>query len=383
MTWRVIRRLFEATGLALVLFAVLALTYNSIAHYQSRLHAWPPQSDFTPAKPWAPDNPAKIRILAIDGGAMHGLVSLEILKHIEEATGRPIVESFDFIAGTSTGAIIGAMLLLPDRDGKPKYTVDDVIKLYSDLSKGIFEVPFYHRILTLKGVLGPRFLNHGRFVESREVFEGYRFGELLRPMMVPTYSRKNADLHLFVNLRELDANLNLGPLLAAATSVPGMFPGVHLLGHEHFAGIYNDAALILNNPAHRAFEYALIRDPAAEFVVVSIGANMSIDVSAEVEQSGGIMDWLGPMFVMASTGQARVSTKSLETLDDMNSLVNLNSFRLEVPLRKHGGVFDTSKANIDMLRNMGRDYVASKPAELRGALEALASDGGERSSGLR
>jgi len=36
-----------------------------------------------------------------------------------------------------------------------------------------------------------------------------------------------------------------------------------------------------------------------------------------------------------------------------------------------------------MLRNMGRDYVASKPAELRGALEALASDGGERSSGLR
>ena len=308
MTWRAIRRLFEVIGLALVLFAIVVVTYNSIVHYQSRLDAWPPRSDFVPPVAWAPDNPNKIRILAIDGGAMHGLVSLEILKALEQRTGRPISELFDFVAGTSTGAIIGAMLLMSDENGKPKYSVDDVIKIYSDLSSGIFDVPLYHRIFTVKGVFGPRFLNHGKFVESRQVFQDYRFGNLMRPMMIPTYSRESSGLHLFVNLREPDANLGLGPLLAAATSVPGLFPGVQLLGHDDLEGIYNDAALILNNPAQRAFELALERDPKAEFIVVSIGANMVIDVSTEVETSGGIKDWIGPMFVMAATGQAQVST---------------------------------------------------------------------------
>jgi len=383
MNWRAIRHLFEAIGLALVLFVGVVATYNYFVHYQSRLDAWPPRSDFAPPVPWAPDNPDKIRILAIDGGAMHGLVSLEILKHLEQASGRPIAEMFDFVAGTSTGAIIGAMLLLPDENGKPKYTVDDVIRLYSELSRGIFETPLYHRIFTLRGVLGPRFLNHGKFVESKEVFKGYRFGELLRPMMIPTYSRGTSDLHLFVNMREPDANLSLGALLAAATSVPGMFPGVHLTGHTDFEGIYNDAALILNNPAHRAFELALERDPRVEFIVVSIGSNMSIDVSADVETSGGIVDWLGPMFIMASTGQARVSTNSLETLDDLNSIVDLKAYRLDVPLHRHGGVFDTSKANIDKLRKTGRDYVASEPPDLVQALEALAPAGAEQSSGLQ
>lgn len=290
---------------------------------------------------------------------------------------------FDFVAGTSTGAIIGALLLVAGENGKPKYSAEDVMEIYENLSKGIFSVPLYHRIFTLDGVLGPRFLNHVKFIDSTDAFRGYRFGELLRPMMVPAYSRKSSGLHLFINLKKPDANLNLGSLIAAATSVPGVFPGVWLLGHEDYEGMYNDGAMIMNAPAHRAFELALERDPRAEFIVVSIGSNMSIDVSADVETSGGIVDWLRPMFIMASTGQARVSTTSLETLENVGSVVDLKAYRLEVPLHRHGGVFDTSKANIDMLRKMGRDYVASKPPDLVQALQALAPAGGGQSSGLQ
>ena len=48
------------------------------------------------------------RILAIDGGGIRGIVPGVLLASLERATGRPVRESFDFVAGTSTGAIIAA-----------------------------------------------------------------------------------------------------------------------------------------------------------------------------------------------------------------------------------------------------------------------------------
>ena len=51
------------------------------------------------------------RILVLDGGGMRGLVQLEILCQIEEATGRRITELFDWIIGTSTGVIIALALV--------------------------------------------------------------------------------------------------------------------------------------------------------------------------------------------------------------------------------------------------------------------------------
>lgn len=59
--------------------------------------------------------PGPKRILACDGGGIRGLISVEILAEIETwyrtATGRPdarLNEFFDFVCGTSTGAIIAA-----------------------------------------------------------------------------------------------------------------------------------------------------------------------------------------------------------------------------------------------------------------------------------
>ena len=50
------------------------------------------------------------RMLALDGGGIRGVLTLSILKKIEAVVGRPLCEFFDYIAGTSTGAIIAAGL---------------------------------------------------------------------------------------------------------------------------------------------------------------------------------------------------------------------------------------------------------------------------------
>lgn len=77
------------------------------------------------------------KLLALDGGGIRGVLSIEILAALESRLralyGSEIVlaDYFDYIGGTSTGAIIAAALAL----GKP---VSDVRQQYESLGKKIF-----------------------------------------------------------------------------------------------------------------------------------------------------------------------------------------------------------------------------------------------------
>ena len=50
-------------------------------------------------------------MLFLDGGGIKGLVQIEALMQLEEATGRKITELFDWIIGTSTGGIVALALV--------------------------------------------------------------------------------------------------------------------------------------------------------------------------------------------------------------------------------------------------------------------------------
>jgi predicted acylesterase/phospholipase RssA len=64
------------------------------------------------------------RILSLDGGGAKGFYSIGVLKEIEGMLGGgPLCDQFDLIFGTSTGAIIAALLALG-------HTVDEIHALY-------------------------------------------------------------------------------------------------------------------------------------------------------------------------------------------------------------------------------------------------------------
>jgi patatin-like phospholipase/acyl hydrolase len=62
-------------------------------------------------------------VLALDGGGAKGFYTLGVLKEIEGMIGRPLHEQFDLVFGTSTGAIIAALVCI----GK---SVDEIEALY-------------------------------------------------------------------------------------------------------------------------------------------------------------------------------------------------------------------------------------------------------------
>lgn len=89
---------------------------------------------------------SKKRILALDGGGIRGVFTIEILARIEkllrEATGKPdlrLCDHFQMIAGTSTGAIIASLLSW----GLP---VEAVKRLYLEQAEKMFiRAPWWRR----------------------------------------------------------------------------------------------------------------------------------------------------------------------------------------------------------------------------------------------
>jgi predicted acylesterase/phospholipase RssA len=63
------------------------------------------------------------RVLSLDGGGAKGFYTLGVLAQVEAMVGKPLCEHFHLIFGTSTGAIIAALLSLG-------YKVKDILDLY-------------------------------------------------------------------------------------------------------------------------------------------------------------------------------------------------------------------------------------------------------------
>src|SRR5437899_5464947 len=79
-----------------------------------------------------------MNVLSVDGGGIRGVIPAMVLANLEERTGRPTAELFDLIAGTSTGGIIALALTVPGKDGRPRWTANDLVDLYLTEGPRIF-----------------------------------------------------------------------------------------------------------------------------------------------------------------------------------------------------------------------------------------------------
>jgi hypothetical protein len=89
-------------------------------------------------------------ILCLDGGGMRGILTIQLLKKLEEIAGIPCYELFDMVAGTSTGGIIAGLITTG-------HNAVQIEKMYEELVTEVFD----------KRLLGNRFINPPAFSKEK------------------------------------------------------------------------------------------------------------------------------------------------------------------------------------------------------------------------
>lgn len=209
----------------------------------------------------------KINILSIDGGGIRGIIPATVLVHIEkrireiEGDDKRIADYVDLVAGTSTGAILGAMLLIPDANGRPKYTAEDALDFYVQYGEQIFNQSVKRRTMFAQLAFGAARYSEKR-LESllKEKVGDCMLSQLLKPCIITSYNMHNAKA-VFFNSREQNAEKGdflLREVLRSTSAAPTYFNPA-MLGFHAAKGkpmVNLDGGVFANNPAMCAYAEA-------------------------------------------------------------------------------------------------------------------------------
>ena len=213
---------------------------------------------------------ARFQILSLVGGGIRGAFVTSYLRELEQQLGRPLVDCFDLIAGTSTGGIIAAGLAL----GRSAKEMQD---LYTNYGKQIFSPrPKYkarglmrlvftlaNKIYNWKtgGNLASAFrANFCPFVLQdafEHAFQGATLKEVAKTRLIlPTVNLTDGEPHIFRS-RHLpkavhDQNIKVADAVAASTAAPTYFPHRRINGKD-----YIDGGVWSNDPSLLAFAEAI------------------------------------------------------------------------------------------------------------------------------
>ena len=210
--------------------------------------------------------PGPKRLLALDGGGMRGALTLEVLSELEAmlrgevaagGDGFVLADWFDYIAGTSTGAIIAAALAW----GMP---VRDIKELYRTLGREMFSKPILPRRFWY------RYRPDSLTAKLKDVFGEATLGDpRLRSLLMMVLRNEttdspwplsNATCAVFNERSRPDCNLDLPlwQLVRGSTAAPTYFPAEVIdIGGRRL--IFADGSLTgFNNPAFQLFLMATL-----------------------------------------------------------------------------------------------------------------------------
>lgn len=236
------------------------------------------------------------KLLALDGGGIRGAITLGILKRIEDLVGQPLWQFFDYIAGTSTGAIIAAGLARG-------LSVDELVAFYKSAGPEMFaRTRFLQRFNSL-------YRNGPLENKLKEVFGSdadLKPGALKTLLLVVTRNvttdspwpiSSNPEATYNATTRQ-DCNLciPLWKLVRASTAAPLFFPPeiVELVpGDQKKTFVFVDGAVTpYNNPAFLLYRFATY--PAYnlkwttgedQLLLVSVGTGAAATLGATADDS--------------------------------------------------------------------------------------------------
>jgi len=293
---------------------------------------------------------ATIRILAIDGGGIRGIIPAKVLVAIEERCKTRIAQLFDLIAGTSTGGILAAGLCIPAADGTtPRYAATALLDMYKLHGGAIFRAGWLRKLVSL--FVGAEYSPAELEKQLASYLEDATLKDAVTGLLITAYDMRAGAAWFFsraqARSRPNDRNFLLREVARATSAAPTYFPPARLTGVGREEPVLVDGGLFANNPALCAWvdEHEGV-NAQSDVLLVSLGTgSVPHPVTFSRARRWGKIRWAQPALGAVLDGQSDAAQYQLAQLLDADHYL-----RLQVDLPVENEKLDNaSPANIAAL----------------------------------
>ncbi len=301
---------------------------------------------------------ALCRILSLDGGGAKGFYTLGVLREIEGMIGCPLCERFDLVFGTSTGAIIAALIALGHR-------VDEIHALYKE------HVP---RIMQRKK---PREKSRALAELANEIFGDKKFDAVKtgvgivatkwvieRPMI---FKGSSAQAYGRIGTFSPGFGCTIGDAVQASCSAYPFFERKTVKTGTGDTVELVDGGYCANNPTLYAIAdaFVAIKVPPANLRVVSVGVGVYPEPTPPLWSKMRWYRYLPGVSLLQKT--LEINTQSMEQLREI-LFKQIGTIRINDIFEKPEmatDLFEHDLKKLNILRQRGSESFASREPQLR------------------
>ncbi|CAN6329355.1 unnamed protein product [Urochloa humidicola] len=266
----------------------------------------------------------RVTVLTIDGGGIRGLIPGTVLAFLEDQLQKldgpdaRLADYFDYIAGTSTGGLITAMLAAPGNNWKrrPLFAAKDINPFYLKHGPHIFPQKWCGLTAGLAMAWGPKYDGEYLRTETRRLLRQNRVCDAVTNVIIPTFDVKLQQPIIF---SKYDATLKdalLSDVCIGTSAAPTYLPA-HQFWTQGCQYNLVDGGVAANNPTMVAMTMiteeimakakkgdpkaikileSSSKDECGRLLVLSIGTGLRSDeehqYTARTCSEWGIIEWL-------------------------------------------------------------------------------------------
>ncbi len=239
------------------------------------------------------------RILSVDGGGIRGIIPSILLAEIERRSGQHITHLFDLMAGSSTGGLLILALNVPDEQGQPAYTGEEITQIYELDGPKIFSASVWHRVQSVGSIASTKYSANGIEEVVAHWFGDLQLSDALGDVLITSYEIQRRQPWFFRSNKARGhpaCDFPMRSVARATTAAPTYFEPARIehpeLPEEEFFALI-DGSMQASNPTMAAYVDARSRHPdVADFLVVSLGTgDHKQPLEYEEARSWGLAGW--------------------------------------------------------------------------------------------
>jgi uncharacterized protein len=312
-----------------------------------------------------------MKVLAIDGGGIRGLIPALVLAEIERRTGRATADMFDLIAGTSTGGILACGLVRRGDDGRPLHSAEELADLYVTEGPKIFDRSLIKTVTSVGGLIDEKYDDKGLNTALETYLGDARLKEVLTDVLITAYDISDRFAFFFRSSRaraDDSYDFSLFEAARATSAAPTYFEPIEVTdatGARTYPLI--DGGIYAVNPAMCAYAEVVGAGHELE-VLASLGTGSQTKRHEFDEVTGwGAIEWVRPLIDMVFDGVA-------DTIDfEAATLAKDRYQRFQAVLRYSSDALDdASEGNLRRLEGDAERLIAERTADIETLCEEIA-----------